>query len=439
MDEGGKSPLPHFFFKNPRRIGFGVTRVDYQRQSGFTCDGDVGAEQSLLHRAIGLVIIVVQPGFADGRDLFARRQLRDAPGGQHADAVALAQLDAGEVVRHRRRHELFLVPQQDAALVEVGLEDRDRLGIVRALPAQLQNIFQRQVGQVAAALFAVAHGVGHHFGYRSFEMPSAATYIIPWGLFIAGEDPLRAWYLEKFRTADVEDRGVAAMALGELGAVEAIPEIVATCQSLRRGEPRRDVMEGHMYPPDWGAGDLIHGDIGYQVSGEPSDTHRSTVFFCDPVVLALKLDERGAAFPALLRMVEVSGEAAVPFLRQALRSGDGNMKFVAALLLGRIGPAARDAIPELLRALEEPRWWVRQEAARALGAVDPAQTLRAGDRLRFAGVVDAIRDLQRLRGFAPASSAAWITCPRNRPSNSAASSVVKSSPYHQNQSDASAQ
>ncbi len=50
-----------------------------------------------------------------------------------------------------------------------------------------------------------------------------------------------------------------------------------------------------------------------------------------------------------------------------------------------------------------------------LGAVEPQQVLRAGDRLRFAGVVDAIRDLQRLRGFAPASDQVFkLDAPRYR-------------------------
>jgi stearoyl-CoA desaturase (Delta-9 desaturase) len=45
--------------------------------------------------------------------------------------------------------------------------------------------------QLAAQPFfaaGVINGLGHHTGYRSFEMPSAATNIIPWGLFVAGEE-----------------------------------------------------------------------------------------------------------------------------------------------------------------------------------------------------------------------------------------------------------
>ena len=34
----------------------------------------------------------------------------------------------------------------------------------------------------------VINGLGHYFGYRSFEMPAAATNITPWGLLVAGEE-----------------------------------------------------------------------------------------------------------------------------------------------------------------------------------------------------------------------------------------------------------
>jgi stearoyl-CoA desaturase (delta-9 desaturase) len=46
------------------------------------------------------------------------------------------------------------------------------------------------IALVAQPFFAagVINGLGHHTGYRSFEMASAATNIIPWGLFIAGEE-----------------------------------------------------------------------------------------------------------------------------------------------------------------------------------------------------------------------------------------------------------
>jgi stearoyl-CoA desaturase (Delta-9 desaturase) len=45
--------------------------------------------------------------------------------------------------------------------------------------------------QLAAQPFfaaGVINGLGHHAGYRSFELPNAATNIVPWGVLIAGEE-----------------------------------------------------------------------------------------------------------------------------------------------------------------------------------------------------------------------------------------------------------
>jgi len=50
-----------------------------------------------------------------------------------------------------------------------------------------------------------------------------------------------------------------------------------------------------------------------------------------------------------------------------------------------------------------------------VGAVGPGQTLRTGDRLLFAGVVEAIRDVQNLRGLAPATDQVFkLDSPRYR-------------------------
>jgi len=50
-----------------------------------------------------------------------------------------------------------------------------------------------------------------------------------------------------------------------------------------------------------------------------------------------------------------------------------------------------------------------------LAAVGPGQKLREGDRLVFAGVVESIRDLQRLRGLAPATNQVFkLNAPRHR-------------------------
>jgi stearoyl-CoA desaturase (delta-9 desaturase) len=68
-------------------------------------------------------------------------------------------------------------------------------GIVLFITAELilfgvPGIVMVAVHMAAQPFFAggVINGVGHRLGYRSFEMPSAATNILPWALFVGGEE-----------------------------------------------------------------------------------------------------------------------------------------------------------------------------------------------------------------------------------------------------------
>jgi len=58
--------------------------------------------------------------------------------------------------------------------------------IVFGVPA----ITMLAVQLVAQPFFAggVINGLGHRVGYRSFELPTAATNIVPWGVLVAGEE-----------------------------------------------------------------------------------------------------------------------------------------------------------------------------------------------------------------------------------------------------------
>jgi stearoyl-CoA desaturase (Delta-9 desaturase) len=58
--------------------------------------------------------------------------------------------------------------------------------VLFGIPAILMVTIQLAAQPFFAA--GVINGLGHHTGYRSFEMASAATNIIPWGVFIAGEE-----------------------------------------------------------------------------------------------------------------------------------------------------------------------------------------------------------------------------------------------------------
>jgi len=69
------------------------------------------------------------------------------------------------------------------------------LGLVLFIVAELvvfgvPGIVMVAVHMAAQPFFAagVINGLGHHLGYRSFEMASTATNIVPWGLLVAGEE-----------------------------------------------------------------------------------------------------------------------------------------------------------------------------------------------------------------------------------------------------------
>jgi stearoyl-CoA desaturase (delta-9 desaturase) len=70
-----------------------------------------------------------------------------------------------------------------------------RLGIVSFIVIQLvlfgvPAITMLGVQLIAQPLLAagIINGLGHRLGYRSFEVPTAATNIVPWGFLIAGEE-----------------------------------------------------------------------------------------------------------------------------------------------------------------------------------------------------------------------------------------------------------
>lgn len=70
-----------------------------------------------------------------------------------------------------------------------------RAGIVMFVIAQLLLFGVPAISMLGVQLIAqpllaagIINGLGHRLGYRSFEIPVAATNILPWGLLIAGEE-----------------------------------------------------------------------------------------------------------------------------------------------------------------------------------------------------------------------------------------------------------
>ena len=50
------------------------------------------------------------------------------------------------------------------------------------------SVWAIQMGWIPFFAAGVINGVGHALGYRNFEIPSAATNIVPWGILIGGEE-----------------------------------------------------------------------------------------------------------------------------------------------------------------------------------------------------------------------------------------------------------
>ena len=66
----------------------------------------------------------------------------------------------------------------------------------------------------------------------------------------------------------------------------------------------------------------------------------------------------------------------MPALITALGDADEGVRRSAAEALGRIGPAAAEAVPALITALGDADAEVRRSAAEALGRIGPARRCR---------------------------------------------------------------
>lgn len=110
------------------------------------------------------------------------------------------------------------------------------------------------------------------------------------------------------------------------------------------------------------------------VHGEPvSATTPATAFMSAESHLAPILKpyeqwtEQEAAADALGRI----GAPAIPYLQQALRTGDAQAKKQAAEVLARMGSDAKPAVNDLVALLDDPDPEVRKTAVRTLGRIGP--------------------------------------------------------------------
>ena len=69
MQHGREGALPGFFGKDLRHVVVAIARMDHQRKAGFTCGGNMLTETLRLKLVRAGVVVIVQPGLADGHDL----------------------------------------------------------------------------------------------------------------------------------------------------------------------------------------------------------------------------------------------------------------------------------------------------------------------------------------------------------------------------------
>jgi HEAT repeat protein/lysophospholipase L1-like esterase len=100
--------------------------------------------------------------------------------------------------------------------------------------------------------------------------------------------------------------------------------------------------------------------------------------------LSVEKDQQEAGGPAggASLSVPVPAGASLPVLLGALRQPDEGGQAAAARALGNLGPAAREAVPELMKLLERGTPRVRAATARALGNMGPAAELAVHELMR---------------------------------------------------------
>ncbi len=93
-----------------------------------------------------------------------------------------------------------------------------------------------------------------------------------------------------------------------------------------------------------------------------------------PTIRAGLTDRNGLARASAAEALLLIGptNADLPALLKLLKEANSATKIAAATGVGRLGPAAKDAVPQLTRLLDDREYEVRIAAAEALGRLGPA-------------------------------------------------------------------
>jgi di/tricarboxylate transporter len=106
-----------------------------------------------------------------------------------------------------------------------------------------------------------------------------------------------------------------------------------------------------------------------------------------------------------LAYILIASRWLLPDRRPAIHEHDDPRQYIAEMLVETASPLAGRTIEEAgLRHLPGLYLVEIEREGQVLPAVGPQERLRAGDRLLFAGVVESVVDLQKLRGLKPATN-----------------------------------
>ena len=173
---------------------------------------------------------------------------------------------------------------------------------------------------------------------------------------------LEQWYIWKLESDDEQSRKDAAARLAEMGAVGAVPAIL-------------EILDG---PGIFGRLDPAVLSVP---SGPPSAPSAELLLDANATGRIDEAEQRWLVpsggsfflFHALWKLTSVTGKRSTPYLVTALDDSGSYAPYLSALLLGRIGPDARGAIPALTTALRHESELVRLTAAEALKRIQGEQ------------------------------------------------------------------
>jgi len=207
------------------------------------------------------------------------------------------------------------------------------------------------------------HNIGWTVFYALGKIGSAAKDAVP-----ALIDALTCGNGEVYRDFIDEDRIYAAEALGRIGpaAKAAVPALIDALED-EDSDTRREAANA-LSKIDPAAKDVVKYAIPVLIAWVKDDGGG---------VFDIEYAQRGDVAFEVLGRIGPAAKAAVPALIDALKYGDGSgheyvnivgKKFrqYAAETLGRIGPEARAAVPALTEALKDESECIRQAAAEAL-------------------------------------------------------------------------